>query len=51
MDSRIIFGLDLGFSSLRCFCDQKARERPPKRVEEKVVTKDNESDTETGEEI
>lgn len=34
-----------------CPCNKKARGRPPKSVEEKVVTKDNESDTESGEEI
>ena len=34
-----------------CPCYKKARGRPPKSVEEKVVTKDNESDTESSEEI
>ena len=34
-----------------CPCNKKARGRPPKSVEEKVVTKDNESDTESCEEI
>ena len=35
-----------------CPCNKKARGRPPKSVEEKkVVTKDNESDTESGEDI
>ena len=33
-----------------CPCNKKARGLPPKSVEEKVVTKDNESDTESGEE-
>ena len=34
-----------------CPCYKKARGRPPKSVEEKVVTKDNKSDTESCEEI
>ena len=34
-----------------CPCMKKARGRPLKSIEEKVMTKDNESDTESGEEI
>lgn len=34
-----------------CPCTKKARGRPPKSAEEKITTKENESDTESGEEI